>query len=52
MRAINGNVIIKLQHTMNDRTESGLYKDTTFDRHGKMMIYAEAISVSQRKSVV
>lgn len=50
MRAINGNVIIKLQHTMNDRTESGLYKDTTFDRHGKMMIYAEAISVSQTGS--
>lgn len=35
---------------MNDRTESGLYKDITFDVHGKMMIYAEVVKVSKKGS--
>lgn len=47
IKPINGTVVIKLKHTMNDRTESGLYKDITFDVHGKMMIYAEVVSVSE-----
>lgn len=50
LKALNGNVFIKLKHTMNDRTESGLYKDITFDVHGKMMIYAECIAVSEEGS--
>lgn len=50
IKPINGEVVIKLKHTMNDRTESGLYKDITFDVHGKMMIYAEVVNVSEKGS--
>lgn len=49
-KALSGNVFIKVKQTMNDRTESGLYKDVTFDVHGKMMIHAEVLSVSETGS--
>jgi len=47
---MNGVVIIRLTHTMQDRTPSGIFKDITFDRHGKMMISAEVVAVSERGS--
>lgn len=50
IRPMNGTVIIQIKHTMQDRTESGLWKDITYDRHGKMMISAEVIAVSDRGS--
>lgn len=49
---MNGQVVIKLKETMNNRTESGLYKDTTFDVHGKMMIQAEVVAVADKGSEV
>ena len=45
-KALNGQVFIRVKERMNDRTESGLYKDITFDVHAKMMIHAEVISVA------
>lgn len=50
LQALNGTVIIKLKYTMQDRTLSGLYKDISFDRHGKMMINAECVEVSEKGS--
>lgn len=50
MKAISGNVFIRIRSTMDDRTESGLFKDVTFNVHGKVMIFAEAISVSEKGS--
>ena len=48
IKALNGTVIIRLKHTMQDQTPSGLYKDISYDRHGKMMISAECVEVSKK----
>ena len=50
IRPISGTVIIRLKYVMNDRTPSGIYKDISYDRHGKMMINAECMEVSERGS--
>lgn len=47
IKPLHGNVIIKLKETMNNRTESGLYKDTTFDVHAKMMITAQVVATPE-----
>jgi len=49
-KPMNGVVIIKVKSTMNDRTESGLYKDISFDRHNKVAINAEVVAVSEKGS--
>ena len=50
LKAMNGTVIIKLQNVMQDRTPSGIYKDISYDKHGKMMINAEVVEVSDKGS--
>lgn len=50
IKALNGTVIIRLKHTMQDQTPSGLYLDISYDRHGKMMISAECVEVSEKGS--
>lgn len=50
MIPLNGTAIIKTKQLSQDRTESGLYKDTTFDVHGKMMICAEVVAIAEKGS--
>lgn len=46
----NGYVILEVDKIVDDQTESGIYKDISFDRHGKTTIHAKVVAVPETGS--